>query len=210
MPPEETETEELVARAGRGDTAAREELLERYRDRLRQMVAVRLDRRLAARIDPSDVVQEAIVDASQRLSAYLAERPLPFYPWLRRLAWKRLVKLHHRHLAVQRRCASREERRLAFLPDESALELAGRLVASGTSPSHHLVREELRGRVQTALKQLAEPDREVLVLRFLEQLSTREMAAVLGITEGAVKTRQTRALNRLGRLLGGDPREEEP
>jgi RNA polymerase sigma-70 factor (ECF subfamily) len=96
------------------------------------------------------------------------------------------------------------------LPEESALALAERLVASGTSPSNRMVREELRGRVQAALLHLAEPDREVLVLRFLEQLSTSEMAAVLGITEGAVKTRQTRALDRLGRLLGRDPREEEP
>jgi RNA polymerase sigma-70 factor (ECF subfamily) len=202
-------TDELVARAGRGDAAARQELLERYRDRLHKMVAVRLDRRVAARIDPSDVVQEAIFDASQMLSGYLAERPLPFYPWLRRLAWKRLVKVHHRHLGAQRRSATREEQRLPALPDESALELAGRLMASGTSPSHRLLRAELRDRVRAALLQLSEHDREVLVLRFLEQLSTREMAAVLGISEGAVKTRQTRALDRLGRLLGQDPREHQ-
>jgi RNA polymerase sigma-70 factor (ECF subfamily) len=137
------------------------------------------------------------------------ERPLPFYPWLRRLAWKRLVKLYQRHVAAQRRSVSREEIQLLPLADESALELAERLVAPGTSPSNRLLREELRNRVQVALSQLAEHDREVLVLRFLEQLSTTEMAAVLGITEGAVKTRQTRALERLSRLLGGDPREQD-
>jgi RNA polymerase sigma-70 factor (ECF subfamily) len=206
----EADTEELVARASRGDAGAQQELLERYRDRLRKMIAIRLDRRLAARIDPSDVVQEAIFDASQHLAAFWEERPLPFYPWLRRLAWKRLVKLHQRHLGAQRRSATREEQQIPILPEESALELAGRLVAPGTSPSNRVLREELRGRVQAALARLAEPDREVLVLRFLEQLSTSEMAAVLSITEGAVKTRQTRALDRLGRLLERDPRENKP
>jgi len=210
MAPNEADSEELLARAGRGDSAAQQELLERHGERLRKMVAARLDRRLAARIDPSDVVQEALIEASRMLPAYLRERPLPFYPWLRRLAWKRLVKLERRHLGAQKRSVTREEQRIPMLPEESALELAGRLVAPGTSPSNQVMREELRSRVQAALMHLPEPYREVLVLRFLEQLTTSEMAAVLGITEAAVKTRQTRALDRLGRLLGRDPRENEP
>jgi RNA polymerase sigma-70 factor (ECF subfamily) len=209
MAPNDADSEDLLARAGRGDSAAQEELLGRHGERLRKMVAARLDRRLAARIDPSDVVQEALLDASRLLPAYLRERPL-FYPWLRRLAWKRLVKLQQRHLGAQKRSVIREEQQPPSLPEESALELAGRLVAPGTSPSNQVLREELRGRVQAALTRLPEHYREVLVLRFLEELSTNEMAAVLGITEAAVKTRQTRALDRLGRILGRDPRENEP
>jgi RNA polymerase sigma-70 factor, ECF subfamily len=210
MAPDDAVSEELLNRASRGDTHAEQELLGRHGERLRKMVAARLDRRLAARIDPSDVVQEALLDASRLLPEYLRERPLPFYPWLRRLAWKRLVKLQQRHLRAQKRSVSREEQQMVMLPEESALELAGRLVAPGTSPSNHLVREELRSRVQAALTRLPEPYREVLVLRFLEELSTNEMAAVLGITVAAAKTRQTRALDRLGRLLGRDPRENQP
>jgi RNA polymerase sigma-70 factor (ECF subfamily) len=202
---DDPDTEELVARAGQGDTAARQELLERHRDRLRKMVAVRLDRRLAARVDPSDVVQEVMLEAAQGLAQYWAERPLPFYPWLRRLAWKRLLKLYQHHLAAQKRAVGREQPGLP-LADESVLDFAGRFVAPGTSPSNRLVREELCARVRDALDALSEADREVLVLRFLEQLSTAETAAVLGTTEGAVKTRQTRALDRLCRLLGTDPR----
>src|SRR5262249_9269464 len=128
--------------------------------------------------------------------------------WLRRLAWKRLVKLQQRHLGAQKRSVTREEQQMALLPEESALDLAGRLVAPGTSPSNQVLREELRGRVHTALMRLPEHHREVLVLRFLEELTTSEMAAVLHITEAAVKTRQTRALDRLRRLLGRDPRGE--
>lgn len=199
----DADSEELIVRARRGDSAARQQLLVRYRDRLRRMVAVRLDRRLAARLDPSDVVQEALLDAAQKLSDYLEHRPVPFYPWLRRLAWEHLIKLHQRHITARKRSANREERQVLALPNESALELAQRLVSPGTSPSNGLLREEVRGRVQAALARLPEGDREVLVLRYLEQLSVREIAAVLTLTEGAVKMRHTRALGRLCGVLGG-------
>jgi RNA polymerase sigma-70 factor, ECF subfamily len=197
----DAETEELVCRASRGDTEARQQLLVRHRDRLRRMVAVHLDRRVAARIDPSDVVQEALMDAAQKLSDYLEERPLPFYPWLRRLAWDHLIRLHQHHLATRKRSALKEEK--LGLPDESVLELAQRLISPGSSPSRHLLREELRDRMRAGLDQLAESDREVLVLRYLEQLSMSEIAAVLGLQEGAVKMRHTRALRRLCDQLGG-------
>ncbi len=203
MAPQDSETEELIERAGSGDPLARQELLVRHQARLRQMIAVRMDSRLGARLDPSDVVQEVFADACQKLSDYLQKRPLPFYPWLRQLAWERLVKLHQRHIQAQRRSTSREQHDLA-LPDESAMALANRLLASGSSPSRQAMREELRRRVQTALGQLAQRDREVLVMRYLEQLSTREIAAVLEITEGAVKTRHLRALERLRKLLSDD------
>ena len=81
------DTEELLRQAGQGDEPARQQLLVRHRDRLKRMVAVRLDPRLAVRVDPSDVVQEALLDAAQKLDGYLRDRPVPFYPWLRRLAW---------------------------------------------------------------------------------------------------------------------------
>src|SRR5438876_1331918 len=108
MLPENEPTEVLLNWAARGNDGARQALLARYRDRLRRMVAVRLDPRLAARVDPSDVVQEALLDAAGKLSGYLRTQPLPFYPWLRRLAWEHLVKLHERHRA-RKRSVLREE-----------------------------------------------------------------------------------------------------
>ena len=78
MPAHPPDTEELLQRAGDGDPSARQQLLSRHRDRLRRMVAVRLDPRLAARVDPSDVVQEALMVADQKLGAYLKDRPVPF------------------------------------------------------------------------------------------------------------------------------------
>jgi RNA polymerase sigma-70 factor (ECF subfamily) len=194
------DTDELLDRTAAGNRSAREQLLGRHRDKLRRMVAVRLDRRLAARVDPSDVVQEALAEADRRLDDFLRERPIPYYVWLRRLAWVRLEKLRRRHTAG-RRDISREEP--AALADESVRELAERVLASDTGPSTAAGRAERRRRVRESLYRLAAVDREVLVLRFLEQLSTAETAAVLGISPGAVKVRLFRALERLRRCLDG-------
>src|SRR4051794_23531047 len=210
MLPQDPDPDELLLRAGRGEDAARQRLLAMHRDRLRRMVAVRMDRRLAARLDPSDVVQEALADAGQRLDEYLRDRPTAFYPWLRQFAWERLVDLHRRHVQAQRRSVAREEARDVGLPDESASALVERLVGSGTSPSRRLIRAELRERVQSGLASLGPRDREVLVLRHLEGLSTAEVAAVLGLSSGAVMTRHTRALVRLRALLEDGPEEEDP
>ncbi|MFO0810862.1 MAG: sigma-70 family RNA polymerase sigma factor [Gemmataceae bacterium] len=188
------DTDELLARAAAGDSSARGPLLERHRQRLKRMVAIRIGRRLAARVDASDVVQEALTEAAQRLDEYLRDRPLPYYPWLRRLAWVRLDKLRRRHTA-RKRTVAREEP--SELPEESALELADRLLAHDTAPPDAAIRREERLRVRAALDRMAVTDREVLVLRFLERLSTAETAAVLGLSAGTVKVRLFRALERL-------------
>jgi RNA polymerase sigma-70 factor, ECF subfamily len=198
-------TEELIDRASQGDATALQDLLARHRGRLRKMVAVRLDRRVAARIDPSDVVQEALAEAARHFDEYLRIRPLPFSAWLRQFAWERLVKLHRRHVRAQKRSVNREEAGVMPLPDDSMLRLSRRLVASGTSPSQALILEELRQRLNAALAQLAAHDREILVMRNLEQLPIAEIAATLGLTEGAVKVRHLRALQRLRSILGVSP-----
>lgn len=193
-------TEELLRRAGSGDDSALQQLLGVHRDRLRRMVAARMDPRMAARVDPSDVVQEALLEASKKLADYLRERPIPFYPWLRQLAWEQLVNLHRRHVRAQRRSVLREE--YVGLSDDSAVQLARCLMSSGTSPSGQLLRAEMRDRVRTALARLASPDREVLVMRYVEGLSTPEMAGILGVSERTVQSRHRRALERLQTLLG--------
>jgi RNA polymerase sigma-70 factor (ECF subfamily) len=208
MGSENATTDALLECASQGDQAAGAQLLDLYRERLRRMVAVRMDRRLAARVDPSDVVQEALVEANRQLSDYLRQRPLPFYPWLRRLAWERLVASSRHHIHARKRSIGREEAGGLPLPDESAMDLAGRLVDSGTTPSGRLSRQELRDRVQCALAKLSSLDREVLVLRYLEQLSTQETAAVLTISDGGVKSRLMRALMRLREILDGGGVEE--
>jgi RNA polymerase sigma-70 factor (ECF subfamily) len=205
----EPDTDQLLDQASHGDGAARQQLLSRHRGRLKAMVAARLDRRLAARLDPSDVVQEALAEAARKLDDYLHQRPLPFYPWLRQLAWDRLVKEHRAHLARARRSVQREEPGVLGLPDESVAELAQRLASSASSPSRHALRVELQGRVRAALALLGEADREVLVLRYLEQLPLHEVAAVLGVSVSAVKMRHVRALERLRGLLEAEHEENQ-
>jgi RNA polymerase sigma-70 factor (ECF subfamily) len=122
---------------------------------------------------------------------------------LRQLAWDKLVQVHRRHVRAGKRSIRREVAALP-LPDESAVQLADLLATRGSSPSARLHHSEMRHRVQSALGGLSERDREVLVLRYLEHLSTREIAAVLGLEEAGVKTRQLRALQRLRDLLGDD------
>jgi RNA polymerase sigma-70 factor (ECF subfamily) len=192
--PDDRATDELLRRAAAGDTAARDELLGRHRERLRRMIAARLDRRLAPRADASDVTQEALEAAARRLPEYLAGRPVPFAAWLRGLAAERLIDLHRRHVAAQRRSVRREEP--PPLPDESALDLAERLLARDSGPTTRLRRQEQRERVLAALAALKDADREVLVLRHLEELSWSEAAAVLSVGEGALRVRYLRAVRR--------------
>lgn len=201
MAPDERESDDLLRRAEGGERAARDELFARNRERLKRFVCLRLDRRLAARVDPSDVVQETLAEAHRKMDDYLRGRPLPFYPWLRQIAWDKLVELHRRHVRAQRRSVTREEAIDLPLAEESGAELAERLAARGSSPSGRLVRAEAKQRVQAALERLSADDREVLVMRHLEQLKISEIAAVLGISEAAVQSRYRRAAERLHRLL---------
>lgn len=196
------ETEGLLERAAQGDQRAVEQLLTQYRPRLRKMVMVRMDPRLKARMDPSDVVQEAIMDATRMMPEYLRDRPLPYYPWLRQIAWQRLYDLHRRHVEAKKRSVTREDVEAMMLSDGSIVQLAERVVASGTSPSMNLFRKELRRRVRDALGQMKAEDREVLVLRYLEQLDANEIAAIVGVSRDAVNMRHLRALKRLRGLLG--------
>jgi RNA polymerase sigma-70 factor (ECF subfamily) len=207
MPPKPPDTDELLRRTSQGSAGARDQLLARHRARLRKLVSYHLDRRLAARVDPSDVVQDVLIEAAHKLSDYIRDRPLPFYPWLRQIACDRLIELHRQHVQAQKRSVRREEPGALALPDESLAELAGRLVSNATSPSERLLRKEIQERIRAALTQLSGRDREVLELRHLEQLSVAETAAILGITQAGVKSRHLRALQRLQELLAR-PKEE--
>ena len=196
-------TQQLLTRAREGEESAVQELLARHRDRLRQMVSVRMDPRLTARVDPSDVIQDAMAAAVQQLPAYLRRGDDAFYPWLRQLAWERLIDAHRRHIGAKRRSVKREARWNGELSDPSTVLLAERLAASGTSPSGLAMRNERKQRVQAALEGLMPEDREVVVLRHLEQLSHKEIAAVLRVSPEAARSRYRRAMERLASLLAG-------
>jgi RNA polymerase sigma-70 factor (ECF subfamily) len=201
MPPSEPAIEALLSRASEHDPTAVQELFTLHRQRLKHMVAMRMDSRLASRLDPSDVVQEAFAVATKKLPGYLRERPVNFYPWLRQIAWERLVELHRKHVHAERRSVRREQHQEPGLSDESMLKLVGRLPYSGSSPSRQLLDEEANARVREALAKLSEQDREVLVMLYLEQMRPQEVGQSLGLPEKTVNMRHLRALRRLRTLF---------
>jgi RNA polymerase sigma-70 factor (ECF subfamily) len=207
MNPSSAETRRLIVRALQGDRQSIDELLAHYRPQLRRMVAVRMDSRLKARLDPSDIVQSVLAEAAQKMVAFQQE-PEQFFSWLRQLAWDELARLHRDHIRTKKRSVSREDDDWqGQAADESMMQLADRLATQQLGPGSRLIHKELRARVRAALDQLAPQDREVLVLRFLEQLDISDTAAALGISESAVKSRQFRAIERLGKLLSDLRRE---
>jgi RNA polymerase sigma-70 factor (ECF subfamily) len=191
--------EELLGRARVGDEPARDELLERHRARLQRMVRGALDPRLAARVDASDIVQETLAEAAEKLDDYTRGRPLPFYPWLRRLALRRMTWWRRFHLRASKRSVAREQNPLPFLdPRAVPVDL---LADTGTSPSGCAIRAESLDQVHAALRCLSAPDREVLELRYLEGASFAEIADRMGIGLSAAKMRHLRAMERFTGLL---------
>lgn len=196
----------LIERARAGDASALNAIFTRHRARLRRMVDIRLDRRLQARVDASDVIQDAYLEVAQRLDEYLRDPKLPLFLWLRLVVGQRLMKLHRLHLGTQLRDVGREVSLYReALPAASSAALAAQLLGKHTSPTQAVIRAERMLRLQEALNTLDPIDREVLSLRHFEELTRAETAQVLGITEGAAAKRYVRALKRLTDLLADMP-----
>ena len=191
--PDAPETDELLEAVRRGERQALDRLLSRHRDELRAFVELRLDPRLAARVDPSDVVQDAQVAMVRRLDDFLQRRPMPFRLWARKTAYERLLDLHKRHLQRARRSVRRE----AALPERSSLLLVRPLLHPGSTPSQRLEARELAERVSQIVGQLSEADREILLLRHAEGMRFEEIACLLEIEPAAARKRFGRALIRL-------------
>jgi len=195
---------QLLEQARGGDKAALNELLSRHRSRLRHMVEMRLDTRLQARLDASDVLQDAYVEVTERMEEYLRDPKLPFFLWLRLIVGERLLKLHRHHLGTQMRDAGREVSLYrGALPAASSAALAAQLLGKHTSPTQAVVRAERILRLQEALNTLDPVDREILSLRHFEELTAAETARVLDIEESAAAKRYFRALKRLKDILAG-------
>lgn len=203
---EPSDTQTLVIRAAEGDSQAVADLFGHYRDRLKRMVSLRLDRRLQKRVDPSDVVQEALIVAANRLSEYANETPMDFYLWLRWIAADKLLNAHREHLGAQKRDVSQEVsiyRRP--MPEACSVSLAQQLLGQLTSPTQAVERAELQLIVQDVLNSLDPIDREILVLRNFEQMTTTETAAALGIKRSTASKRYISALKRLKHALSSIP-----
>jgi RNA polymerase sigma-70 factor (ECF subfamily) len=199
---ESSEISCLLRQAADGDSQAVDTLFARYEGRLKRMVRLRLNRKLHARVDASDVLQDAYLEVAKRLAEYLRNPSLPFFLWLRHITGQKLIDVHRRHLGAQARDAGRDQSLDGIVGPAAASEsLAAHLLGRLSSPSTAAHKAELRGRVQTALDGLDPIDREVLCLRHFEQLSNVETAAVLDLGASAASSRYLRALQRLKTAL---------
>jgi RNA polymerase sigma-70 factor (ECF subfamily) len=202
MWPEAFPTEQLIAQAKKGDSSAVNLLMERHRNSIRQLIRMRLDKKIQNRIDVSDVLQDVLVEANRRLQNYLADPIMPFHLWLRQIAKDRIIDAHRRHRVSARRSVDREQS-LAVPQgyDKSSIELAGLLADSGLTPAAAVMQSEMAKRVEHAITELDEKDCEIIVMRHYEHLSNQEIGQVLNLSEPAASMRYLRAIRRLKQIL---------
>jgi RNA polymerase sigma-70 factor (ECF subfamily) len=197
-----SEVSRLLRLAADGDEEALRSLFSVHRDRLKRMVLLRLDRGVQGCVNASDVLQEAYVEASRSLADYAGGPALPFFLWLRQLTVRKLSEIHERHRGIQ--CADAEGEvtlHRGGLPMVDSASLAAQLLGNLTQPSRALIKAENRLLLQDALNAMDPIDREVLALRHFEQLSTSEVAQILGLSRAAAGTRYVRAVKRLREIL---------
>jgi RNA polymerase sigma-70 factor (ECF subfamily) len=191
----------LLERVRRGDPDAVNGLLDRHRAAIRRMIDQRMDRVVQRRVDASDIVQDVLVEANRRLGDYLANPTMPFRLWLRHMARDRLIDAHRRHRVASTRSVDREVP-LVTDGDRSGADLAGQLADRELTPAAAATWHELERRFAAAVEQLDDADREIVLLRHFEHLSTAEAAEVLGLSKPAAGMRYLRAMRRLRDLLG--------
>lgn len=197
---------DLVRRAAAGDAAAWDALVAATRDRLRRMIHLRLSRRVQGRVDEADVLQEAYLEVYRQLPGYAADPRAPFFLWVRHLAGLKLAEVHRRHLGTQLRDAGAEVTlHRGGMPGADSASLAAQLMGAFTSPSEAAVKAELRLQLQDALNRMDPLDREVLALKHFEQLSTAEVADVLGLSKSGAGHRYVKAVKSLRALLEQTP-----
>lgn len=181
------------------DPAALGAFLEERRAELLRMAQFRIDPRLKGRVDASDIVQNAALEAVRRFDEY--DRAMPLSTWIRLITRQEIAHAHRVHLGTK----ARDVRMEAGLPSASGVSIGGVadfFAASDPGPHTAAAADEMKGRVETALAELGDIDREVLVLRHFEKLTNAEVAAELGMTEAAAGKRYLRALTKFTEKIG--------
>ncbi len=205
---EDPKEELALAAVGKGDNEPLGRVLETYRTRLQRMLQLRLSPQLLGRVAVSDVLQDAYIEATQRLPEYLAtaegveNKPMPLFLWVRYLAAQQLMRSHRFHLGANCRDAGRDQGLVVGgFPGTSSVHLAAAIAESGVSPSGAASSNEVREILAETLESLEESDREILMLRHFEQLPNKDIAHLLGLSESGASLRHLRALQRMQAAL---------
>jgi RNA polymerase sigma-70 factor (ECF subfamily) len=202
MWPDPNPTEELIQQAKGGDDSAVNQLMDRHRNSIRQLVRMRLDQKIQKRIDVSDVVQDVLVEANRRLQRYLSDPMMPFHLWLRQIAKDRIIDAHRRHRVSAKRSVDREQQMVAPRGyDQSSIQLASMLGDPRLTPAAAALQKEMARQVEVAISKLDEKDCEIIVMRHYEHLSNQEIGQLLSLTEPAASMRYLRAVRRLKKIL---------
>lgn len=210
MWPEPLQTEELLAQAKDGDSSAVNQLMDRHRNSLRQLVRMRLDAKIQKRVDVSDVVQDVLVEANRRLQRYLGDPIMPFHLWLRQIAKDRIIDAHRRHRVSAKRSVDREQAMVAPRGyDQSSIHLASIIGDQRLTPAAAALQKEMARKVEAAIGLLDEKDCEIIVMRHYEHLTNQEIGKVLGLSEPAASMRYLRAIRRLKAVLQ-DEQNDKP
>lgn len=202
MWPKNEHTKSLLARRKEGDQTAWNVLLQRHRSSVQRLVHMRLDHRIRQRVGVSDVVQDVMIEANRRIDRYLQNPGIDFHLWLRQIAKDRIIDAYRRHRATAKRSVDREHR-LAQKGgvDNSTINLASQLRDDDLTPAAKATRREMANRMENALLELDEIDREIIIMRHYEQLSNDEVSKALKLKPAAASMRYLRALRKLKNQL---------
>ena len=195
----------LLDRVRDGDADAVNRLLERHRAAIRRMIDARMDRVIERRVDASDIVQDVMIEANRRLTDYLANPTMPFRLWLRHMARDRLIDAHRRHRVAATRSLDREVPMVARDGEDSSADGLVGIADRELTPAAAATWPELERRFAAAVDLLDDVDRQIVLLRHFEHLSTADAAEILGLSKPAAGMRYLRAMRRLRSLLDGGP-----
>jgi RNA polymerase sigma-70 factor (ECF subfamily) len=190
---------DLVRRAQAGDARALADLLASYRNYLRVLASACIHREVKGKADASDVVQETLIKAHENFPRFRGTTEQEWIAWLRQILLNSLSDLHRKYALAGRDVG--RERSLEGLLDYSSWRLKNLLPADGSSPSQQAQRRETSVLLADALAELEPEDREVVLLRNLQELDWAEISARTGRSPDAARMLWTRALRRLGALV---------
>ena len=200
MADNEVRTSDLIRRARQYEAGARDQLLETYRHYLKLLAHTGIDASLRGKADPSDLVQETFLKAYQHFGQFRGQGEAELTAWLRQIMAHNLADLvRHYHLAEGRRAG--REWSLEQLLTESSQALDNLLAGAAASPSESARRREMSVVLANALAELSVEQREVIVLRSLQEQDWPKVARRMGRTVGAVRMLWVRALKRLRPLI---------
>jgi len=198
MWPENEQTQKLLARRKEGDQTAWNVLLQRHRSAVQRLIYMRLDNRIRQRMGVSDVVQDVMIEANRRIDRYLQNPGIDFHLWLRQIAKDRIIDAHRRHRATAKRSVDREHRLFqGGGTNHSTMNLANQLRDEDLTPAAQATRREMASRMDDALLDLNELDRDIIIMRHYEQLTNDEVSKALDLKPAAASMRYLRALRKL-------------